>query len=82
MRGSSYAELPIWIANQKAVINAKVNDTQCFRLAFIAGLHHEDISHHPERIRLIQHYENQHNQNGPEFPLEIRKMSKIEKSNR
>lgn len=59
MRGSSYAELPIWTANYKAVINAKVNDTQCFRLVFIAGLHREDISHHPERIRLIQHYENQ-----------------------
>ena len=79
--GSSYTKLPTWIASKKAVINSKNNNEQCFKWAVIAALHHEEIKQNPERISLLQHYEDQYNWNGLEFPLAIQKISKFEKNN-
>ena len=60
-QGSSYIMLPEWMAKKKAVINPKNNDEKCFKWGAIAALHHEDTKHHPERIDLLQHYEDQNN---------------------
>ena len=57
MLGSSYIELPKWIAKEKAVINKKKNNEQCFKWVVIALFHHEDITHHPKRISIPQYYE-------------------------
>ena len=43
-QGSSYSELPKWIALKKAVINTKNNEEQRFNWAVIATLHHERIA--------------------------------------
>ena len=74
-------KLPEWIAKKKAVMNLKNNDEKCFKWAVIAALHHEDIKHNPERISLLQHYEDQYNRNGLQFPLAIQKIGKFEKNN-
>ena len=78
---SSYTKLPTWIASKKAMINPKNNNEECFKWAVIAALHHEEIKQNPERISLLQHYEDQYNWNGLEFPLAIQKISKFEKNN-
>ena len=54
-------ELPEWIKSKYAVINAKNNNEECFKLAIIAALHYKEIKHHSERISLLQHYEDQYN---------------------
>ena len=77
-RGSSYMKLPEWIAKKKAVINPKNEDEECFKWGVIAPLHHEEIKHHPERIILLKHYEDQYNWNGLNFPLAIQKIGKFE----
>ena len=43
--------------------------------------HNENIYHHPERISLLQHYEDQYYWNGLEFQLTIQKIGKFEKNN-
>ena len=74
-------KLPEWIASKRAVISPKNKDEECFKLAVIAALHHEEIKHHPERISLLKHYEDQYNWNGLKFPLAIQKIGKFEKIN-
>ena len=80
-RGSSYMKLPEWIARKKAVINPKNEDEQCFKWAVIAALHHEEIKKDHQRISRVQHYEDQYNWNGVEFPLAIQKIGKFGKNN-
>ena len=47
-RGSSYIDLPVWIASKKAVLNPQnKKDEECFKWAVIAALHHEDIKKDP-----------------------------------
>ena len=70
-RGSSYIELPKLIKSKKSVINPQNKDGECFKWAVTAALNHEDIKNHPERIRLLRPYENQHNRKGFEFPISI-----------
>ena len=60
-RGGSYIELPKWIKSKKAVINPQNKDEECFKWAFIAALHHEEIKHNLERISLLRPYEKQYN---------------------
>ena len=82
-RGSSYIQVPEWITKKKAV---KINpqnryDEECFKWGVIASLHHEEIDSHPERITKLQHYEDQYNWQGLEFPVAINKIDKFEKNN-
>ena len=37
----------------------------------MAGLHHEEIEHHPERTSLPQQYEDKYSWSVPEFPFTI-----------
>ena len=81
-RGSTYIELPVWIANKKAVINPKnENDEECFKWAVTAALHHKDIKCNPERISKLRPYADQYNWDGLEFPVAINKIGKFEKNN-
>ena len=49
-----------WIKSKKAVMNPRNKDEECFN-ALLLRIHHEEIKHHPERIRLLSSYENQYN---------------------
>ena len=73
-RGSSYIKLPECIAKKKIVINPKYKDGRYCKWAVIAALHNEDIKHHPERISLLQHYEDRYNCQWLEFSLAIQKI--------
>ena len=48
-RGRSYIELPEWVKNKKAVINPQSKDEECFKWPDIEALHHEEITHNPEK---------------------------------
>ena len=80
-RGRSYIELSEWLKSKKALINPPNKDEECFKLAVIAALHHEDIKHHPERISLLRSYEKHYNWKGFKFPVSINKIDKFEKNN-
>ena len=56
------------------MINPKYKDRQGCKWAVIAVLHTEDIKHHPERISLLQYYEDRYNWQGLEFSLAIQKI--------
>ena len=60
-RGGYYTELPKWIKSKKAVTNPLNNDQGCFKWAVTAALHYKEIKHHPERISLLHHHEDQYN---------------------
>ena len=47
-RGSSYIQLPDWLARKGAIINPKNLDMECFKWAVIATMKWEDIGDHPE----------------------------------
>ena len=83
-RGSSYIELPAWIANKKAVINPQnEKDEECFKWAVIAALHHEEIQKdfHPERISKLKPYSDLYNWKGLKFPVTVNQIDKFEKNN-
>ena len=80
-QGSSYIQLPEWLNSKKAVINLQNKVEECFKWAVIEALHHEEISHHPERISLLRSHENQYNWKGLEFPVSVKKIDKFEKNN-
>ena len=42
-RGSSYIPLPDWLAKNKAIINPKNSDLECFKWAVIAAMRWEEI---------------------------------------
>ena len=79
-RGSSCVKLPSLKALEKAVINQTKNE-QCFKSVIIAALYHEEIVNDPQRISNLQHYKDQYNWNGTEFPLTFQTIGKCEKSN-
>ena len=71
-QGSSYTVLLEWLKSKNAVINAQNQDKECFNWAVIAGLNHEEIKHHPERISFLRTYEKE----WLEFPVLIKKTEK------
>ena len=81
-RGSTYTNLPAWIANKKAVINPQnQNNEECFKWAVIAALHHEKIDFHPERISKLKPYSDLYNWKGLKFPVTVNQIEKFEKNN-
>ena len=81
-RGSTYINLPPWIANKKAVINPQNHkDDECFKWGVIASLHHEEIDFHPERISKLKPYSDLYNWKGMQFPVTINQIEKFEKNN-
>ena len=81
-RGSTYINLPAWIANKKAVINPQnQKDEECFKWAVIAALHHEEIDFHPERISKLKPYSDLYNWKGLKFPVTVNQIEKFEKNN-
>ena len=68
------------IQRMLAYIKAKRYE-ECFKWAVNAALCHKDTRNHPERISSLEHYENQYNWEGLEFPVSIKKIDKFEKNN-
>ena len=55
LRASSYIPTPQYIATKKAVVNVQNNDNACFMWTYLAAVHHNDVSKHPQRLN---HYKN------------------------
>ena len=80
-QGDSFTELPEWLKSKKAVMKPQNKDEGYFKWAVIAALHHEEIKKDHERVSRLWPYENQHNWEGLEFPVSIKKIDKFEKNN-
>ena len=82
-RGASYIELPEWIRSKKCCINPRnKGDSECFKWAVVAAVHHGDIGSHPERISKIKpQTADRYNWSGIEFPTPSNQWKKFEKQN-
>ncbi|XP_057310212.1 uncharacterized protein LOC130648190 [Hydractinia symbiolongicarpus] len=80
-RGSSYIDLPAWILREKAVINPRNEDEECFKWALIAAMHHGEIANNPQRISNLRPFVDQYNWEGFEFTVALNKIGKFEEQN-
>ena len=75
LRGSSYVDLPSYIENKKAIINAKHKDSTCFIKSLCSALHHNEIAKNHERENaytpFIDKYMKFAEKIGLEFPVKI-----------
>ena len=61
-RGSSYINPREWLKNKGVTMNPKnTNDNKCFQYAITAGLTHQNIHHHPQRISKLKPSINNYN---------------------
>lgn len=79
LRGSSYVELPKWVANKTACINIQNKDDKCFIWSVLASLH--PVNRDAERVSKYRMYENELNTTGLQFPLRTKDISKFEALN-
>ena len=66
---------------EKAVINPKNSDEQCFKWTVITALHHEEISNNQEHVSKLKLFGDQYNWQGLEFPMALQKITRFEKNN-
>ena len=81
MRGSSYFQLPDFIAKRKAMINPQNGDEECFKWAIIAVDKWMDIDSHPERVSNLREFADSYNWSGLEFPVSPKQIGKFEAKN-
>ena len=81
LKGSSYIPLPKKLKTKKAIINVKNTDNKCFMWSILAALHPVEHTRNPERIHHYQHYQDELNFGGIEFPVTIDKIGRFERQN-
>ena len=81
-RGSSYIQLPDWLAKKKAIINPKNLDENCFKWSVIAALKWEEIDKDHQRVSKLRRYEDEFDWSGMSYPVSTKDMSKFEVRNR
>jgi hypothetical protein len=80
LRGSSYIQLPKFLASKKAIINVKNEDNECFKWCVTRALN--PVEKYPQRITAeLREQAEKINWNGVEFPVPVSSnvMSKFEK---
>ena len=80
-RGASYIPLPDWIANKKACINIKNDDSKCFKYSVQCGVHDIHMRENPQRI---SHYKKLNDDSivwDIAFPTNNTQIEKFEKDN-
>ena len=80
-RGSSYIPLPDWLVKEKAIINPRNSDMECFKWAVVAAMMWEEIGNNPERISKLKRYEGEFDWGDLEFPVSFRDINKFERNN-
>ena len=80
-RGSSYINLPEWLAKKKAIINPKNKDNECFKLAVIAGLKWEETGDNREQISKLRRYEDEFDWSGITYPASIKDIDRFKTIN-
>ena len=81
-RGGSNVDSPKWLKNEKATINPKNNDNNCFQYALTVALNHKQIKSHPERISKIKPFIDQYNWKEIDFPSHSKDWKKFEQNNK
>ena len=82
-RGSSYIPSPKWVSDRKETINPQnKKDNCCFAYSIIAALHHQDISHNPERITKLKPHINNYNWKDIDFPARSKEYKIFERNNK
>ena len=81
-RGSSYKQLPDWLAKKKAIINPKNLDEKCFKWSVIAALKWEEIDRDHQGISKLRRYEDEFDWSGMSYPVSTKDISKFEVRNR
>ena len=82
-RDGSYISSPKWIYDKTATINPKITkDNCCFAYSIVAALHHQEIDHHPERIKKLAPYVNNYNWKEINFPAEKKDWKTFERNNK
>ncbi|MCE2507635.1 MAG: hypothetical protein J4F36_14440, partial [Nitrosopumilaceae archaeon] len=80
--GSSLIDLPAWIKNKKACLNAQnYDDNECFKWSIITLQHHEEIGNNYYRISKLKPYINRYDWSGLKFPVSIDQIKIFEKNN-
>ena len=81
-RGSSSTPSPKWVSHKKATINPKNRkDNCCFVYSIIAALHHQDISHDPQRIIKFKPYISDYNWKDIDFAAGSKEYKIFERNN-
>ena len=80
-RGSSYLQLPDFIAKRKAVINPQNGDEECFKWAIIVADKWMDIDSHPERVSNLREFTDNYDWSGLEFPVLLKQIGTFEAKN-
>ena len=80
-RGSSYLQLPDFIAKRKALINPQNGDKECFKWAIISVDKWIDIDSHLERVSNLREFADNYNWSGSEFRAPLKQIGKFEAKN-
>lgn len=77
--GSSYVELPEWLANKKAVVNVQNVDNECFAWAITSALF--PVDKHAQRVSKYVEARKNLDWSGVSFPMAVDKIGKWEAVN-
>ena len=81
-RGSTYIQLPAFIANKKCIINPKnTKDNACFAYAIAVALNHTKISNNPQRISNIIKFIDKYDWTNIDIPAGPKEYKYFEKYN-
>ena len=80
LRGSSYIQLPVELAQKKALINMKNKDDQCFKWCIARAMNPKED--HPERIdKKLTEASEELNWDNITFPVNLKAIDKFERQN-
>ena len=78
-RGSSYLQLPDWLARKKAIVNPHNDNEECFKWSVIAA---ENVGmKDPQRVSNLRKFTDNYVWSGLEFPVSIKDIGKFETRN-
>ena len=79
IRGSTYAPLPKYIKDKRAVLNIQNSDQKCFLWSVLAHIH--PVEQHSERVSNYYPYINELNTEGMSFPVSLEDIRLFQKLN-
>ena len=80
-REGSYIDSSKWLKINKATINPKNNDDNCFQYALTVALNHQNIGKNPQRMSKNKPFIDQYNWKEIDFPSEKKDWKKLEQNN-
>ena len=77
-RGGSFADSPKWLKNEKATINSKNIDNNCFHYALTVTLKYKNIKKYLQRVSKIKPFVEQYSWNETDLPSHSKGWEKFE----